>query len=105
MIRSVLSGIKVDKGTLGFDVIEQVGPGGNYVMEDHTVEHMMSEFFYPNLSMRSNFDVWEEKGRPDMLSRANDVVHNIFREEYPEGLLSQDMLTEIRKRFPGVKNM
>ena len=105
MIRRVLSGIKVDKGTLGFDVIEQVGPGGNYVMEDHTVEHMMSEFFYPNLSMRSNFDVWEEKGRPNMLSQANDVVHNIFREEYPEGLLSQDMLTEIRKRFPGVKNM
>ena len=105
MIYRALSGIKVNKGTLGFDVIEEVGPGGHYVMEDHTVEHMMNEFFYPNLSVRSNFDVWEERGRPDMLSRANDVVHNIFGEEYQEGLLGLDLLMATRKNFPGIKNI
>jgi trimethylamine--corrinoid protein Co-methyltransferase len=105
MIRRILSGIKVDNGTLGFDAIKQVGPGGHYIMEDHTVEYMMSEFFYPSLSVRSNFDIWEEKGRPNMLSRANDVVHNIFTEKNQESLLGLDLLMEIKKRFSGLKNL
>jgi len=107
MVYRVLSGIKVDDDTCGFDVIQQVGPGGNYVMEDHTVEHMMEEFFYPNLSVRCNFDIWEERGRPNMLSRANDIVHNILREceECKEGLMDIDLLVEINKRFPGIRNI
>jgi len=104
IIQRMLTGIKVNEETLGFDVIEKVGPGGNYVMEDHTVEHMMDEFFYPNLSVRCNFDIWEEKGRPSMLSRANDVVQNILR-EYEEGILDLDLISEIKKAFPGSRRL
>ena len=104
IIRRMLAGIKVDKETLGFDVIEKVGPGGNYVTEDHTVEHMMDEFFYPNLSVRYNFDIWEERGRPDMLSRANNLVNNIL-EEGKEGVLDLDLIFEIKKTFPGIQNI
>jgi trimethylamine--corrinoid protein Co-methyltransferase len=100
MIYRVLAGIQVNEETLAFDVIEKVGPGGNYVMEDHTVDHMMDEFFYPNLSVRCNFDVWEERGRPDMLSRAKSLVQEIL-EESREGLLDHDLIAEIRKAFPG----
>ena len=104
IIHRLLAGIKVNEATLGFDVIEKVGPGGNYVMEDHTVEHMMDEFFYPSLSVRCNFDIWEEKGRPSMLSRANDVVQNILR-EYEEGILDLDLIAEIKKAFPGSRRL
>jgi len=100
MLYRMLEGIKVNEDTLGFDVIESVGPGGNYVTEDHTVDHMMDEFFYPNLSVRCNLDVWEERGRPDMLSRANDLVQKIL-EEGGEGLLDHDLISEIKKAFPG----
>lgn len=74
MIHRILRGIEINDSTLGFDVIKKVGPGGNYVMEDHTVDHMMNEFFYPKLSVRCNFDIWEERNRPDMLSRAHQLV-------------------------------
>ncbi|MFC2002436.1 trimethylamine methyltransferase family protein [Chloroflexota bacterium] len=104
IIHRLLAGIKVTEETLGFDVIEKVGPGGNYVIEDHTVEHMMDEFFYPNLSVRYNFDIWEERGRPDMLSRANNMVQNILR-EYGEGILDLDLISEIEKAFPGIQNI
>ena len=100
MIHRILAGIKVNQATLGFDVIEKVGPGGHYIIEDHTVEHMMDEFFYPNLIVRCNFDIWEEKGRPDMLSRANDIVQNILG-EYKEGIFDLDLISEIKKAFPG----
>ncbi|UCH51005.1 MAG: trimethylamine methyltransferase family protein [Chloroflexota bacterium] len=107
MVYRVLSGIRVNKETLSLDVIEQVGPGGNYIMEEHTVDCMREEFFYPGLSIRYNFDIWEERGHPDMLSRANDMVHNILTEhaEGKDGLLGTDMLREIRKTFPEIKNI
>ena len=104
MIRRILAGIKVNQDTMGFDVIEKVGPGGDFVTEDHTVDHMMDEFFYPNLSVRCNFDIWEERGRPDMLSRAHDLVQTIL-EERQEGLLDLDLISEIKKAFPGSRRL
>jgi len=102
MIRRILSGIKVNKETLGLDVIESVGPRGNFVTEDHTINHMMDEFFYPNLSVRCNFDIWEERGRPNMLSRATEQVKEIL-DQRGEGLLDHDVISEIKKAFPGSK--
>ena len=104
MIYRIRGGITVNEETLGFDVINKIGPGGNYVMEDHTVDHMMDEFFYPTLSVRSNFDIWEENGRPDMLSRATDVVRKILIEGQ-EGLLDYDSISEIKRAFPGSRRL
>jgi len=104
MVRRVLAGIRVNKGTLGFDVISKVGPGGNYATEDHTIEHMMDEFFYPNPSVRLNFDIWEERGRPGMLSRAREQAQQILQEG-KGGLLDQDLVLKIDKAFPGIQNV
>jgi len=104
MIYRILAGINVNEETLGFDVIEEVGPGGNYVMEEHTVDHMMDEFFYPNLSVRCNFDIWEERGRPDMLSRAHSLVQEIL-EGGRDGLFGHDLISEIREAFPGSRSI
>ena len=101
MIHRVLDGIKVDTGTLGVEVIEKVGPGGNYVMEDHTVEHMMDEFFYPDLSIRSIFDIWEKQDRPGMLSRANAIVKETLAESH-DGLLDIKLISRIRETFPDI---
>lgn len=100
MIQRILAGIRVNEDTLAFDVIQQVGPGGNFVTEDHTIEHMMDEFFYPELSVRCNFDIWEEQGQPDMLRRAKETVNRIL-EEGREGVLEQETILELKKAFPG----
>ncbi|MCK5434985.1 MAG: trimethylamine methyltransferase family protein, partial [Dehalococcoidales bacterium] len=60
--------------------------------------------FYPNLSVRCNFDIWEERGRPSMLSRANVLVQNILG-EYREGVLDTNLVSEIGKAFPGIQNI
>ena len=104
MIERVLKGIDVNDGAIALEVIESVGPGGNFVTEDHTIDHMMDEFFYPELSVRCNFDIWEEKGRPDMLSRAKARVQQILWEG-EEGLLDHDLIQEIQKAFPGSRSI
>lgn len=103
MSRRLLSGITIDEETLAFDVIKKVGPGGNYVIEDHTIDHMMDEFFYPDLAVRCNFDIWEERGRPSMLTRANDRVDKIL-EESVDGLLDPRLIGVIGKAWPGLQN-
>jgi trimethylamine--corrinoid protein Co-methyltransferase len=100
MVHRILGGIAVNEDTLAFDVIESVGPGGNFVAEDHTVDHMMDEFFYPDLSVRCNFDIWEEQGQPDMLRRAKETVNSIL-EDGREGTLEQDLILELKKAYPG----
>jgi len=64
---------------------------------------MMDEFFYPNLGVRCNFDVWEERGRPDMLSRATDMVQSILSEN-EQGILDPDLIAQIARPNPGVHN-
>ena len=100
MVHRILEGIAVNEATLAFDVIESVGPGGNYIAEDHTVDHMMDEFFYPDLSVCSNFDIWEEQGQPDMLRRAKETVNTVL-EDGREGTLEQGLILELKKAFPG----
>lgn len=101
MIHRILRGIGVSNETLAFDVIKSVGPGGNYVMEEHTINHMMEEFFYPTLSVRCNFDIWEERGRPDMLSRAHQLVKDTL-ETGREGRLGPKVISQIKRRFPEI---
>jgi trimethylamine--corrinoid protein Co-methyltransferase len=101
MVKRVLAGVRVNKEALGLDVIRKVGPGGNYVTEDHTVEHMMDEFFYPNPSVRLNFDLWQEAGQPDMLRRAAIQVRQILQHEKGD-LLARDL---IHNAFPGIQNV
>ena len=104
MVYRLLAGIKVDEETLGFEVIKKVNPGGNYIMEDHTVLHMMDEFFYPKVSIRSNFDVWESQGKPTMLSQAQSMAREILKVNN-DGLLAPDLVSEIRSRFPGIQDV
>jgi trimethylamine--corrinoid protein Co-methyltransferase len=100
MIKRMLAGITVTDDTMAFEVITNVGPGGNFVTEEHTIDHMVSEFYYPNLSVRCNFDLWEEKGRPDMLTRAKSLVRETLGDK-TEGLLDHAAISEIKRAFPG----
>jgi trimethylamine--corrinoid protein Co-methyltransferase len=98
MVKRALTGIRVDEDALGFDVIRAVGPGGSFAMEDHTVEHMLGEFFYPNLSVRRNFDAWVRMGHPGMVARAGQLVAELLGDA-EDGLLDDALVAELEERF------
>ena len=62
MARRFIQGIRVDAETLARDVIEEVGPGGHYLQEMHTVRHMRSELWMPELLARQHRDIWLAEG-------------------------------------------
>jgi trimethylamine--corrinoid protein Co-methyltransferase len=98
MIERILQGIAVNDATLGMEAISQVGPGGNYVMADHTVEHMFDEFFYPQLAVREQYDRWVDRGRLTPLVKAKALVDQYL--QAPAVHLPEAMVARLRKRFP-----
>jgi trimethylamine--corrinoid protein Co-methyltransferase len=70
MVRSFSRGITVDPETLAYDVIAAVGPGGNYLMEDHTLWRCRTEFWLPAVCDRSGLEEWLKAGRLDAFARA-----------------------------------
>jgi trimethylamine--corrinoid protein Co-methyltransferase len=84
LIHKVMQGIIVDDETLALDVIKNVGPGGNFLSQKHTLKHMR-EIFIPQFMDRRPYNVWEEK-RDDGRDWALEKARNILKTHQPEPL-------------------
>jgi trimethylamine--corrinoid protein Co-methyltransferase len=99
MAMRVVQGIEVTEETLALDTIDAVGPGGHFLMADHTLRHMRSEFYYPSTVVdRQSWDAWHQDGALDARERAREIARDILANHRPEPL---DPATEswIRERF------
>ena len=66
-----------------FDVIKEVGPGGNFLLEDHTMDHY-GEFCYPELIDSDNFDKWKGNGAMTITDRAIAKMRKLLETHVPE---------------------
>jgi len=78
MVMRAVEGIRVDEETLAFDLIKQMGPGGNFVTAKHTRRFMRKEHYQPTLSDRDNREEWEAEGSKTTWERAAEVVRTII---------------------------
>ena len=91
MVMRAVQGIQVDDDTLAYDLIKQVGAGGNFLTAKHTRRYMRSEHYQPTLSDRDSREEWEAKGRKDAYARAAEMVPQILaghRYKLPEAVRS-----------------
>ena len=98
MIHRILRGITVSDATLALDCIHTVGPGGNFILEDHTVDHMLDEYFYPQYCVRMPYDVWTREGEPTIVSRAREQVGALTAGRRSK--LSRRCLARLARQFP-----
>ena len=80
-----MQGIEVSEDTLLRDEIDQVGPGGNFLGTDQTLERYR-EFWYPGLLDRSRRHKWLEGGALTLEQRLNRRVKEIIAEHRPKPL-------------------
>jgi len=80
MVRRLQQGIAVTPETLAYDVVESVGPGGNYLMEAQTLKRCRKEFWKPDLCDRSGLEAWMQEGRQDAVSRARARWHALVED-------------------------
>jgi trimethylamine--corrinoid protein Co-methyltransferase len=84
IIHKVMQGIVIDDESLALDVIRNVGPGGNFLSQKHTLKHMR-DIFIPQFMDRRPYNVWEEK-HDDGQDWALDKARKILTTHQPQPL-------------------
>lgn len=79
MVLRAVEGIRVNDDTLAYDLIKEIGPGGNFVTAKHTRRHMRKEHYLPTLSDRNYRDKWESAGRKEIWEKASETVRKILK--------------------------
>ncbi len=83
MVKRLLNGIEISEEMFALDVIDRVGPGGQFVTEDHTYRHFKADWF-PRLFDRGSYDDWARNGQKTLGERANEKVREILESHCPE---------------------
>lgn len=79
IIRRLYRGIDINTGTIAAEVIDNVGPRGNFFMEDHTFDYLRSgEFREVKVSNTMTYDGWMSAGAPDVARVASGKVKKII---------------------------
>ena len=84
-IEHCLGGVDVSDEALAVDLINKVGPDGQYLDSKHTLTHFRDRW-YPTLFDRDNYDNWLLKGSTTLEERAAERVEEILTEHKPDPL-------------------
>ena len=92
MVLRCMRGIEVNDETLAADLIHKVGPGGNFLTERHTLEHLRKEIADAQMLDRSKVK--------DIQETAKETARNLLSTHQPEPLEKsiQEELREIIKK-------
>jgi trimethylamine--corrinoid protein Co-methyltransferase len=82
MVRRFGQGINTDAEHLALDLINQIGPGGEYLTCNHTFKHWR-EWFMPKLQDRADWETWVVEGKQTMLDRTRAETDRILAEYRP----------------------
>ncbi len=94
-IRAATAGVPVNDETLALDVIDELGPTGDYLSHEHTMRHY-KEPFYSSLADKGTHSQWERRGATTMEERAAQQVEEILSSYRPEPL-PPDVQRDIKK--------
>jgi len=101
MVKRMKKGFDVNRETLALEIIKAVGPGGNFMAQEHTVRHMHTELFQPALSDRLGWEQWNAEGGKDTRERARQLATDLIENHEPAGLTPAQE-TDILNRIDGI---
>jgi len=91
----LIRGFDVNDETLALDLIDKVGPGGTYLIERHTVDHV-HECWRPTISNLTPYNTWVAAGAKDVVQVAREKVKEILATHKPTPL-DADVQQSIRQ--------
>ncbi|MGD9317706.1 MAG: trimethylamine methyltransferase family protein [Anaerolineae bacterium] len=103
-LRAATRGVPVDEESLALDVIEELGPSGDYLSHQHTMRHFR-EPFYSKLADKGTHSQWVARGATTMEERAARQVDQILESHQPEPLpadVQRDLAAIVRREQAGI---
>jgi trimethylamine---corrinoid protein Co-methyltransferase len=88
-----MQGLQIDESTLALDVIDEVGPDGDFMSTGHTLAHFRQDW-YPKLFDRHNYDEWAAAGGKTLRQRARERALDIL-----ESHRSEPLPADVRRRI------
>jgi trimethylamine--corrinoid protein Co-methyltransferase len=97
-VKRFMTGLEISEETLALDIIDEVGPHGDFLGTKHTRKHFKKDW-YPTLFDRTNYDNWIVGGGETLLQRARARVDEILESHVPEPLPS-----DVQKQIDAIAN-
>ncbi len=94
MTKRFVEGITVNRETIARQIMEDVGPGGHFLVQQHTMDHFKKELSNAKLMNRQTIDGWKDAGKPSMEDRVKEEVRKISETHKPEPL-SDKIISEL----------
>jgi trimethylamine--corrinoid protein Co-methyltransferase len=85
MMRCLVGGVSLDAEALALEVIHEVGPGGDFLTQKHTLRHFR-KLWQPALFDRRRVEDWAAKGSKRLGDRLREKTVSIVEEHQPEPL-------------------
>jgi trimethylamine--corrinoid protein Co-methyltransferase len=95
MIKQIGSGINTDEEYLALEVITEIGPGGEFLTTDHTLDHFQ-EWYQPKYLDRADFATWSGSGGSSMLDNLRKAKARLLAEHRAEPL-PQELDEELQR--------
>ncbi|MGD9048554.1 MAG: trimethylamine methyltransferase family protein, partial [Anaerolineae bacterium] len=104
-LRAATRGVPVDEESMALDVIEELGPTGDYLSHQHTMRHFR-EPFYSRLADKGTHSQWVARGATTMEERAARQVEEILESHRPEPLpaeVQRDLTAIVQREQAGIR--
>ncbi len=95
MVKQMGKGICTEEEYLALDLIDKVGPGGEFLTSEHTLIHY-KEWFQPKLQDRSDYETWVREGKKTMWDRIQAETDRILKEHQPDPIDGK-LVRELKK--------
>jgi trimethylamine--corrinoid protein Co-methyltransferase len=76
--RRILNGIDVTGDKIAADLIKSIGPGGSFLGAKHSLKYFREELWMPQISDRTTWSQWRERGSKSAEIRAREAANNIL---------------------------
>jgi len=101
MLKQTARGIEFSEENLALDVVAEVGSGGMFADNLHTVQRMKSTALLPDIADRDPRQLWLERGGLDAHGRAMRRVRDLLTRPNNAGF-TPELDEQIRQRFAGL---
>ncbi len=103
MAMRAIKRIEVSDKTLAFNLIKEIGPGGNFLSSSHTRRYLRTEHYMPEISDRTNRSRWETDGKKDTQERAAEIVKKILSTPL-ESKIPSEIKAKILAKFKNIRS-
>ena len=101
MMKRVKRGINFSDEELAVDLIKEIGPGGSFIVHQHTIKRMKTEAILTRIADRDARTIWEKKGSMDIQAHAMKRARELMGKN-TEPLISPELDEKIHAEFPGI---